>query len=441
MAATERVIRSRRVVLPEGMRPAAIRMRDGRIVSVEADDTAGAEDFDELVIMPGLVDTHVHINEPGRTEWEGFATATEAAAAGGVTTLIEMPLNSIPATVSAKAYAEKVAAAEGKCSVDVGFWGGVIPGNAGEIGPLWEAGCFGFKCFLSPSGVEEFPNVGEADLRLAMPKIAACGGVLLVHAEDPAELRAHCGDLRSYAAYLGSRPRRAEDSAIALLIRLASETKCRVHIVHLSSSDSLPQLRAARAAGVPITVETCPHYLTFEAKRIANGATEFKCAPPIREAENRELLWRALVDGQIDLVASDHSPCPPAMKLKETGDFFAAWGGIASLELGLAAVWTEAQRHEATVEDLARWMSRAPAQLAGLGDRKGTLATGYDADMVVWDPDAVFTVDATRLRQRHKLTPYAGCKLRGVVRKTILRGEDVKPGGPPTGRILQRQPL
>jgi allantoinase len=280
--------------------------------------------------------------------------------------------------------------------------------------------------------------VNEADLRLAMPEIAARGGVLLVHAEDPAELLSHSGDSRSYAAYLASRPRRAEDSAIELLIRLAGETKCRVHIVHLSSSDSLPPLRAARAAGLPITVETCPHYLTFEAQRIANGATDFKCAPPIREAENRELLWRSLMDREIDLVASDHSPCPPAMKKKEAGDFFTAWGGIASLELGLAAVWTEARRHEASVEDLARWMSRAPAQLAGLSIHKGALAVGYDADVVVWDPDAEFTVDASRLRQRHKLTPYAGRALKGVVHKTILRGEDLEPGGRATGRILKR---
>ena len=441
MTATNRVIRSRHVVLPNGTQPAAIRMHDGLIAGIEPYDTASGEDFGDLVIMPGLVDTHVHINEPGRTEWEGFATATEAAATGGVTTLIEMPLNSIPATVSAKAYAEKVAAAKGKCRVDVGFWGGVIPGNAAEIGPLWEAGCFGFKCFLSPSGVDEFPNVAEVDLRLAMPEIAARGGVLLVHAEDPAELLSHSGDSRSYSAYLASRPRRAEDSAIELLIRLAGETKCRVHIVHLSSSDSLQQLRAARAAGVPITVETCPHYLMFDAKRIVNGGTEFKCAPPIREAENREILWRALLDREIDLVASDHSPCPSAMKKKEAGDFFTAWGGIASLELGLAAVWTEAQRRGAGTADLARWMSRAPAQLAGLSARKGALAVGYDADIVVWEPDVEFTVDASRLRQRHKLTPYAGCKLKGVVHKTILRGEDVQPGGPATGRILKRHQL
>ena len=441
MATADRVIRSRRVVLPDGMRPAAIRVRDGVIVGTEAYDTASGDDYGELVIMPGLVDTHVHINEPGRTEWEGFATATEAAAAGGVTTLIEMPLNSIPATVCVKAYEEKVAAAEGKCRVDVGFWGGVIPGNEDEIGALWEAGCFGFKCFLSPSGVEEFPNVTEAVLLLAMPEIAARGGVLLAHAEDPAELRSPVGDSRSYEAYLASRPRRAEDAAIELLIRLSRETKCCVHIVHLSSSDSLPQLRPARAAGAPITIETCPHYLTFDAERIADGATEFKCAPPIREAENRERLWNALMNGEIDLVASDHSPCPPAMKKKETGDFFAAWGGIASLELGLAAVWTEARRHGAGIEDVARWMSYRPAQLAGLGGRKGALAVGYDADIVVWEPEAEFTVEASRLHQRHKLTPYAGRKLSGVVQKTILRGADVAAESCPSGTILKRNRL
>ncbi len=435
----DRVIRSRRVVLPDGVRPASIEMRNGVIAAIrQPTDAQVHEDFGDLVIMPGLVDTHVHINEPGRTDWEGFRTATQAAAAGGVTTLIEMPLNSIPTTVSAQALETKVAAAKGQCWVDVGFWGGVVPGNAGEVQPLWEAGCFGFKCFLAPSGVDEFPNVSEADLRKALPEIAVRGGVLLAHAEDPARLHPAAGNRRRYADYLRSRPREAEASAIELLIRLSRETGCRVHIVHLSSSDSLQQLAAARAKGLPITVETCPHYLVFAAEEIPDGATEFKCAPPIREAANRDAVWNGLRSGAIDLVASDHSPCPPLLKCKETGDFFSAWGGISSLELGLAAVWTEARQRSVSLEALACWMSARPAKLAGLGHRKGFIAKGYDADLVIWDPEADFTVEPERLRQRHKLIPYAGRRLFGAVHKTLVRGSDVDPDGPPTGRVLRR---
>ena len=433
-----RVIRSRRVLLPDGIRPASIQIRDGIIAGVGSYEGSSAQDFADLVIMPGIVDTHVHINEPGRADWEGFATATLAAAAGGVTTLVEMPLNSIPSTVTVAAYETKVAAAQGKCWVDTGFWGGVIPGNAEQLGPMWQAGCFGFKCFLAPSGVDEFPYVAEADLRLAMPEIATCGGVLLAHAEDPAHLCTPAGDARRYSDYLQSRPRRAEDSAIELLVRLCSETGCRVHVVHLSSSDSLPQLQAARARGLPITVETCPHYLVFEAGQIPDGATQFKCAPPIRESANRDALWGALRDKEIDFVVSDHSPCPPAMKRLDTGDFFSAWGGIASLELGLSAVWTEARRRSADLEDVARWMSAGPARMAGLERRKGAIAAGHDADFVIWDPEAEFTVEPGRLRQRHKVTPYAGWQLLGVVHQTWLRGRVVDPDGPATGRILKR---
>jgi allantoinase len=441
-------IRSRRVVLPQGVRPASIAIRDGIISSLGPYDSPVEEDFGDLVIMPGLVDTHVHINEPGRTDWEGFATATQAAAAGGVTTLIDMPLNSCPPTVSVDALEAKRAAADGSCSVDTGFWGGVVPGNARAIRPLWEAGCFGFKCFLAPSGVDEFPHVTEADLREAMPEIAACGSVLLAHAEDPAYLRSVRGDGAHYANYLTSRPRRAEDSAIELLVRLSRETGCRVHIVHLSSSDSLAQLSAARAADVPITVETCPHYLFFTAEEIPDGCVEYKCAPPIRESANRDALWRGLSADAIDFVVSDHSPCPPAMKHPDVngdgnrapGDFLRAWGGIASLELGLAAVWTEARQRGIGIEAIARWMSSGPAKLAGLDHRKGLIAVGHDADFVVWNPEASFTVDTKHLRQRHKLTPYAGRQLFGVVHKTLVGGRIVDLDGKATDRILRRQP-
>jgi len=433
-----RVTGSRRVVLPDGLRPASIVIRKGIIAGIGPYDRARGEDYGDLVIMPGLVDTHVHINEPGRAEWEGFATATQAAAAGGVTTLIDMPLNSIPATVSVEALETKAAAAQGQCWVDVGFWGGVIPGNAHEVRPLWEAGCFGFKCFLAPSGVEEFPHITEADLRPAMSAIAAWGGVLLTHAEDPGQLCSPAGDPRLYSSYLRSRPASAEDSAIQLLLRLSGETGCRVHVVHLSSSGSLAQLAAARADGLTVTAETCPHYLAFGAEEIPDGATEFKCAPPIRKSANRDALWRALRGGGIDCVVSDHSPCPPAMKRKDTGSFFSAWGGIASLELGLSAVWTEACQRTASIEDVVRWMSVGPARLVGLEHRKGAIETGHDADLVIWEPEANFTVEPARLRQRHKLTPYAGRRLLGVVHKTLLRGQEVNPEGPASGQILRR---
>jgi allantoinase len=427
----DRVLSSRRVVLPDGIRPAAIHIRDGKIDSVSGRFDRTGLDFGNYVIMPGLVDTHVHINEPGRTEWEGFTTATQAAAAGGITTLVEMPLNSIPATTTVDAMQAKIEAAQGQCWVDVGFWGGVVPGNADQLEPLLEAGCRGFKCFLTPSGVAEFEHVSEANLRQAMPILARAGAVLLAHAELPAELQPPSGDQRSHATWLASRPRRAEDSAIALLIRLAREYGCRVHIVHLASSGSLAQL--ADAPGV--TVETCPHYLTFAAEDIPDGATEYKCAPPLREAANREALWAGLRRGTIGMVVSDHSPSPPETK---QGDFVSAWGGIASLELSLPAVWTEAARRGFTIDDIARWMCAQPAALARLDHRKGAIAPGCDADFAIWDPDAEFDVDAARLHQRHKLTPYAGRRLRGVVRETWLAGVRVDLAAPPRGQILRR---
>jgi allantoinase len=398
--------------------------------------------------MPGLVDTHVHINEPGRTEWEGFATATRAAAAGGVTTLIEMPLNSIPATTTAAGFHEKIAAAAAQLSVDVGFWGGVVPGNVAELRPLWEAGVFGFKCFLVPSGVDEFRHVGDSDLRAALPELAALGATLLAHAELPGPIEEAARKQRKdapanrYATWLASRPREAENEAIALLLRLAGEFKTRIHIVHLSSSDSIPQLRQARARGIRVSVETCPHYLAFVAEEIADGATEFKCAPPIRECENREKLWTALRDGTIDFIVSDHSPCPPAMKLREEGDFLRAWGGIASLQIGLPAVWTQARSRGYALTHVAEWMCRGPARLAGLEKRKGAIAAGCDADLVIWNPDQKFCVYPAGLHHRHKLTPYAGRELFGVVETTFLRGRKVFERGEfsaaPAGQILYR---
>ncbi len=432
-------IRSKRVVLPGGIRPASIRIRNGVIEEVGPFECSPAEDVGDWVIMPGLVDTHVHINEPGRSEWEGFATATRSAAAGGITTIIEMPLNSIPATTSVAAFEEKVAAAQRQCWIDVGFWAGTVPGNLGELQPLLMAGCFGFKCFLTPSGVDEFPCVSPAELRVAMMKLSSFGVPLLVHAELPEFITPATPEGCKYSNYLNSRPKEAENSAIALLLRAAAETGCAIHIVHLSSAEAADPLRAARAVKLPVTVETCPHYLAFRAEEIPDGATEFKCAPPIREGQNCEALWKALRDGVIDMIASDHSPCPPEMKQKATGNFFDAWGGIASLQLALSVVWTEARTRGFSEEDVTRWMSEMPASLAGLTERKGKIAPGCDADLVVWDPAEEFTVDAGSLFHRHKVTPYSGRRLCGVVKKTYLRGRPVSPSAPPLGKVLRRR--
>ncbi|HEV8385305.1 MAG TPA: allantoinase AllB [Candidatus Acidoferrales bacterium] len=445
MRATEIILRSRRVVMPNGVAPAAICVRDGKIEAVRGyeDVPAGAEleDVGELAVLPGIVDTHVHINEPGRAEWEGFETATRAAAAGGITTLVEMPLNSIPATTSVAAFREKCDAARGKLFVDTGFWGGVVPVNATngeELRSLYDAGVFGFKCFLVPSGVDEFPCVTEHDLRAALPALAKLGALLLVHAELPGPIETAMAttagkDPRKYATWLKSRPRDAENAAIALAIRLAKEFRARVHIVHLSSSDALPLLRIAKDDGVAITVETCPHYLFWKAEEIRDGATQFKCAPPIREEENRERLWGALRKGLFDLVATDHSPCPPAMKCGETGDFLRAWGGISSLQLSLPLMWTMASGRGFGLEQTAQWMCAGPARLAGLEERKGAIAAGRDADFVVFDPDAPCRVEPEQLHHRHKLTPYAGRELRGAVRATWLRGKKIYDGAFPAG--------
>ena len=433
MSATERVIRSQRVVTPEGVRAASVHISAGRIARVGGwEDISGARsvhDVGALVVMPGVIDTHVHVNEPGRTEWEGFASATRAAAAGGVTTILDMPLNAIPATTTARALAEKRAivraSQQGEPGVNVEFIGGVVPGNVGDLEALFDGGVRAFKCFLTPSGVREFPHVSEADLHVVFPVLARFGIPLMVHAEDPAcLLPGPSGGSTRYADYVASRPREAESAAIAMLLRCLEVSPTPVHIVHVSSASSLEQLRMARESGLPVTAETCPHYLTFAAEEIPDGAVEYKCAPPIRDARERDALWVALERGDIDLIASDHSPCPPDMKASR-GDFFAAWGGIASLQLSLPAVWTGARKRGISLDRVAEWMSSAPARLAGLAYRKGMITAGYDADITVWDPDATFTVDAARLLHRHAVTPYAGRTLHGVVRETIVAGATV----------------
>jgi allantoinase len=444
-------IRSRRVVTPEGVRPATVHLRNGTITAVAGYDDlpSGKHIYDagESVVMPGLVDTHVHINEPGRTEWEGFETATRAAAAGGVTTLIDMPLNSIPATITAAALEEKRRAATGKCWVNVGFWGGVVPRNDGELRWLYREGVFGFKCFLVPSGVPEFEHVREDDLRSALPTLASIGAPLLVHSELPgpieeANSKLKKADPRRYKTWLDSRPASAETEAVKMMIRLAREFNARVHIVHVSSELSVPLICRAKKEGVRITAETCPHYLFFSPKSIRNGRTEFKCAPPIRESQNNRGLWKALVSAAIDFIVSDHSPSPPAMKCLDTGDFFKAWGGISSLQLGLPAIWTKLKRGNESLARLAGWMSSGPARLAGLEKHKGAIAAGYDADIVVWNPEKRFVVRPQMLQHRHKLTPYAGHALRGVVEATFLNGEMIYDRGrflgSPQGALLRR---
>jgi allantoinase len=430
------IVRGERVVLPGGIRPAAIQVADGRIVGVSDFHDVASDvptiDGGNLVILPGLVDTHVHINDPGRADWEGFDTATRAAAAGGITTLVDMPLNSSPSTTTVDALAIKRATAAGRCLVDVAFWGGVVPGNTGELAALADAGVRGFKCFLSPSGVDEFECVGEADLREAFPVLASLRLPLLAHAEWPPLLRDPLEDddgappdPGAYGNWLRSRPPASEQAAIALLTQLARQYGARVHIVHLATGAALPAICEARRAGVRLTVETCPHYLTFAAEDIPDRRPDFKCAPPIRERSERDALWNGLANGEIDLVASDHSPAPPAVKQIAAGDFVRAWGGIASLQIVLPAVWTGMNARGLPLERISEWMSAAPARLAGLDGRKGAIAAGFDADLVLFDPDASFVVDAKALYHRHPVTPYHGARLRGVVKTTILRGQIV----------------
>ncbi len=435
------VVRSRQAVLPDGMRPAAVAVSGPAIEAIgDYDERLEASqdvDLGDLALLPGLVDTHVHVNEPGRTDWEGFATATRAAAAGGVTTICDMPLNSLPPTVTAEALAEKRAAAAGQCWVDVAFWGGAVPGNTDALGPMHEAGVVGFKCLLMDSGVPEFPPLDVPGLRSVLGSLAERDALLIVHAEDGAEIKPASG--RDYGSFLASRPPVSERRAIEKVISAAAATGGRAHIVHLSAAECVAMIAGAKAAGIRLTAETCPHYLYFAAEQVPDGATEFKCCPPVRDAINREALWRGLEAGVIDCVVSDHSPCPPELKAPDTGDFGQAWGGIASLQLGLSAVWTVARRRGRTLEDLARWMATAPAALAGLA-AKGRLAPGCDADLVAFDPDETYTVDPARLWHRHPITPYAGRTLTGRVRQTWLRGTPLLEGASdsPVGRLLKR---
>ncbi|WP_220386555.1 allantoinase AllB [Frankia sp. ArI3] len=439
------VLRSRRVALPDGERPAAVHLADGRITAIteptEVPADALVTDLGDLALLPGVVDSHVHVNEPGRTEWEGFATATRAAAAGGVTTIIDMPLNAIPPTTSLAALATKRAVAEGQIAVDVGFWGGIIGAdtrNLADLAALHDAGVFGFKAFLAPSGVEEFPHVSMEVLAAAARHTARMGALTVVHAESPAVLAAAppvAG--RAFASWLASRPAAAETQAVAGLAALSAATGARLHVLHLSAVEALDEIFAAREEGLPLTAETCPHYLTFTAEEVPEGATVFKCAPPIRGRTNLDRLWDAMPAGLLTGIVSDHSPSTPEVKHIDSGDFAAAWGGIASVQIGLPAVWTQARARGHTLADVVGWMCAGPADLAGLRG-KGRLAIGADADLVVFDPEASFLVEPSMLRHRHPLTPYAGRSLDGVVRATYLRGVRADGDRPPRGRLLAR---
>ncbi|MFJ1751437.1 allantoinase AllB [Kitasatospora sp. NPDC088134] len=443
------VFRSRRVLLPVGERPADVLVRAGTIERVADHGTLDGTglpltDLGDTALLPGLVDTHVHVNEPGRTDWEGFASATKAAAAGGVTTIVDMPLNSVPPTTTVAGLAAKRRTADGQTWVDLGFWGGAVPGSTGELEGLHRAGVFGFKSFLAPSGVDEFPHLATpADLEAALAEQARLGALAIVHAEDPAVLAAapQVPGAR-YRDFLASRPDDAEATAVTALLDAARRTGARVHVLHVSSAAVLPLLRAARADGVQVTAETCPHYLTLTAEQVPDGDTAFKCCPPIRDETNRDLLWQALADGEFAAVVSDHSPSTPDLKLLRhlggSGDFAAAWGGIASLQLGLPAIWTEARRRGHTLADVVRWMSAGPAALVGLTGTKGAIAPGHDADLVAFDPDAEFAVHPERLHHKNPVTPYAGRTLTGRVRRSWLRGRPVDLDGAPHGRQLAR---
>lgn len=432
-------ILSRRVVVGGVIAPATLVVRDGKIAEVRLGNAAVAGvrtvDVGDLVVMPGVVDAHVHVNEPGRTEWEGFATAGRAAVAGGVTTMVVMPLNCSPVATGVRALMGEVRAAEGTCACDFGFWGGLIPGNVGELEALWDAGVLGFKCFMVHSGIDEFPNVAKEDLEAALPRLAGLGAVVLAHAEEPRLIEAARGasgldaEPRRYARWLASRPSESETVAVETLIEVSTRAQCAAHVVHVSAAGSLEAIARAKRAGARLSAETCPHYLMFEAEEISDGATEFKCAPPIRERMHREALWKGLREGVLDLVASDHSPAPVELKSLKEGNFAKAWGGIAGLQVQLPAVWAGARAHGCELTDVVRWMCEAPAKLAGVADQKGKIEAGMDADLIVFDPDAEWMVCGSELEHRHKATPYDGRSVRGVVHATFVRGKQVFSSG------------
>ena len=436
------VIRAKRAVFPDGIRPAVVVVDDERITAL-LEDGAAVEAREEIVVpddqvlMPGLVDSHVHVNEPGRTPWEGYESATRAGLAGGITTILDMPLNSSPPTTTVANLGAKEEAAQGKLSVDVGFWGGAVPGNIDQMAPLWDKGVFGFKCFTAHSGIDEYGYLGYEGVKEVLAELAELDAVLIVHAEDSRILAEAPQDITDqYATFLASRPRAAENTAIEQVLAAARETGARVHILHLSSAEALPAIRAAKQEGVKVTVETCPHYLTFASELIPDGATEYKCCPPLRENDNRKALWEGLKDGTIDHIASDHSPCTVDLKVKDTGDFGKAWGGVASVQLGLPAVWTAGEEFGIELSDVARWLAANPCASFRVPG-KGSIAVGNDADFAVVAPEETFVVDVEDLEHKNKISPYQGRTLRGVVKRTVLRGRTVDRDSK-AGRIVRR---
>ena len=445
-------IKSQKVLLsPEGpslavLRPAVVYIRDGKILKIsdelEKNYSGQVIDVGSDVVMPGICDTHVHMNEPGRTEWEGIETATKAAAAGGITTLVDMPLNSIPPTTTVEALALKRASAQRTAYVDYGFWGGVIPDNKKDLESLISSGVLGFKTFMIDSGVAEFPMASEMVIRESLPVLAKHKVPLLVHAELESSVNVKESSSRAYSHYLESRPQKWEVDAIRLIIELAKESGGHLHIVHLSAAQALSEIRKAKEQKIAITAETCPHYLTLQSEEIRDGATHFKCAPPIRENRNREDLWRGLEQGIIDFIVSDHSPCTPQLKKLETGDFDAAWGGIAGLQFSLPVIWTEMQKKGLTLAQLSYWMSESTVKFLKVKGKSGKIEMGSDADLVVWDPNAQFVLKESQIFHRHKVTPYLGKKLYGVIKKTFVRGQCVFDEGifsGPFGSELKRK--
>jgi len=434
---------SQRVLTPKGERPAAILIQEEKIMDVvsisEISSDCPVEDMKNDVVMPGLVDTHVHINEPGRTDWEGFETATKAAAAGGITTLVDMPLNCIPVTTTVDALNQKIAATKNQLWVDCGFYGGLIPDNLQDIESLADAGVLGFKAFLSHSGIDEFPNINEKHLREALPIFANKGIPVLVHAELE-NGATHSEDHSTYKSFQDSRPKSWENNAVKLLIQLSKEFDARIHIVHLSSADILAEIAQTRKDGYPISVETCPHYLHFSSEHISDGDTRFKCAPPIWESDNKEKLWSGLENGLINFITSDHSPCTAELKNLEVGDFKKAWGGISSIQFTLPVIWTECKTRGYSMDQLINWMSKQPAKFIGKDQQKGQISPGFDADLVCWNPDEKYIIQKEAIHHKNKLTPYEGESLYGVVNATFLRGQKVYENGEflgnPTGKII-----
>lgn len=423
-------IHSNRVIMPHGIYEATLIIEAGTISMVidgKADSKeVGVLDVGDSILMPGVIDPHVHINEPGREDWEGFDSATRAAAAGGITTLIEMPLNADPVTTTVEALEAKINAAQGKLHVNCGFWGGIVPENVGNLEPLLQSGVFGIKAFLVDSGLNDFKNVDESDLKRGMQTIAKYDMPLLVHAEI--ETPFEHDDIVDYNTYLKSRPKKWEGDAIKLMIDLCRRYKCRTHIVHLSSQNALSKIRSAKNGGLPFTVETCPHYLVFNAESIPANNTLYKCAPPIREESNSEQLWQAIIRDEIDFITSDHSPAPPELKHLDDHNFKKAWGGIAGLQFLLPAFWTGASAHNIDLTTVCKLLCEAPAEFVGLS-KKGKIAPGFDADLVVWDPESNVDTSPEAIHHKHKATPYSDLLMKGNVLRTYVGGELVYQDG------------